>query len=163
MFKCDWPECPSEWEQPELAAEFETLRSVRAVCNKALDIARSEKAIRSSLEASVTITTDSPHLFSLLTKHEEDAHGNEFPLQDILIVSGLTLNSGSVSDTIISTNENRSHSYVEFVRCGEEECKVQVMAESADLASHKCPRCWKYTSSVEDSLCERCTSALKCL
>ena len=97
MFKCDWPECPSEWEQPELAAEFETLRSVRAVCNKALDIARSEKAIRSSLEASVTITTDSPHLLSLLTKHEEDAHGKEFPL-------------------------------------------------------HKCPHCWKYTSSVEDSL-----------
>ena len=163
MFKCDWPECSSEWEQPELAAEFETLRSVRAVCNKALDIARSEKAVRSSLEASVTITTDSPQLLSLLTKHEEDAHRNEFPLQDILIVSGLTLKSGSILDTNVSTNQNRLHSYVELVRYGEEECKVQVVAENAELAKHKCPRCWKYTSSAEDSLCERCTSVLKCL
>ncbi len=157
VFKCVWPQPPTEWNQTRLAAEFEVIRSVRAICNKALDIARSEKAIRSSLEASVRLTTDSPSLFSLLSEHEEVSSNNsvEFTLRDLLIVSGMTLSTNQVTDA------TQGYSLVETVYFNGEECKVQATAVCTDATNFKCPRCWKYNSGTDNCLCERCVSVVR--
>ena len=77
MFKSGWLECPLQWHNPQLASEFEILRTVRALTNKALSLARSEGAIRSFTEAGVAVATDSASLATLLKKYTAHS-GQEF-------------------------------------------------------------------------------------
>ena len=156
VFKSGWLVTPPEWDQPHLAAEFQAIRSVRDVCNKALDLARSDKAIGGSLEAELIIHTSSSNLFSLLSRHESVPIGStEFPLKDIMIVSGLTLSSNQIEG---------AYKYSENVVYEGEECKVQVVAHAfADSTKHKCPRCWKFTSDNANSPCARCLDCLTVL
>ncbi len=154
MFKCDWPQPPGQWEAPDLATEFQLLRSVRATCNKALDMARSDKVVRSSLEANVHLATDSDALYSLLAKYEKLSE-NQFNLSDIFIVSGLTVSTNRISDA------PQGHSYVDTVSVDGTEVKVQATAVCTDSTVFKCPRCWKYISSSENCLCARCVSVVE--
>lgn len=159
VFKSGWLDIPSEWDQPHLSAEFQAIRSVRDICNKALDLARSDKAIGGSLEAELLIHTNSPSLFSLLSRHENAPSGSsEFPLRDILIVSGLSLSSNPIEEA------SQTYEYSEDVNFEGEECKVHVAACAfADSAKYKCPRCWKFTSDSANSPCTRCNDSLKLL
>jgi len=160
VFKCQWPSTQEHFNRPELAAEFETLRSIRALSNKALDTARNEKAIKSSLEAKINISTDSQTLHSLLSKFERSEESKEFSLRDILIVSRVTL--ADQIEEHSPTNQVSRYLHSEVVEFKGEMCPVRVSASvAADSAHHKCPRCWKYTASIEDSLCARCTLALQ--
>lgn len=156
VFKSEWLVIPPEWDQPLLSAEFQAIRSVRDVCNKALDLARSDKAIGGSLEAELVIHTSSANLLSLLSQHEFVVRGScDFPLKDIMIVSGLTLSSNQI--------EGR-YMYSDDVIYDGEECKVQVVARAfADSEKLKCPRCWKFASDNVNSPCTRCLDSLKAL
>ncbi|KAL5484444.1 hypothetical protein EMCRGX_G020949 [Ephydatia muelleri] len=88
VFKAGWEDCPVEWHQPSIAAEFGVIRSVRDITNKALDQARSDKVLRSSLEAQASLRTDSSDVSSVLTKHLcPNEASNEFALSDLLLVS----------------------------------------------------------------------------
>lgn len=160
VFKSGWLECPSEWHQPDLAREMELLRSVKDISNKVLETARLDGAIRSSLEAELTLvtTTNSKQLGSLLSKYHcevDTTTGDdavEFSLADLLIVSKVTLrNEEGVCD------HDASYSISEEVDCDGETVRVRALVDQASKSGkHKCPRCWKWTSITEGALCSRC-------
>ena len=150
VFKTGWVDYASEWSQPELAAEFEIIRSVRDVCNKALHRARTDKAIRSSSQAEIAIRTSSSQLSSLLSQHisPTNADSAEFTLRDILVVSECSLTDKEFPSSYVAAEE---------VVCGGEMAQVSVSASASKKS--KCPKCWKYrvASSAEGVLCDRCS------
>ncbi len=61
-----FPEIPPEWRNDQLAKRWETIRALRLVVTGALEIARAEKAIGSSLEAAPRIYLTRPeHIVAL--------------------------------------------------------------------------------------------------
>ena len=160
VFKAGWRDCPDEWYQPSLADDFYVLREVRAICNKALNEARSRQVIRSFLAASTHLYTTSPKLASLISSVFPEDSTKQTPihhhhsLSDFLLVSQASLSGTNEEDTAAS----RAEGMVDWP--GEEEkCSVQVSVQVSSL--HKCPRCWKHTSTKEDSPCERCSSVME--
>ena len=164
VFKAGWRDCPDEWYQPTLAADFCVLREVRDICNKALSDARSRQEIRSFLAASIHIQATSPKLASLISSvlpkdslaGTKQAPSHHHSLSDFLLVSQASLSgtSGADLDTVAGSAEG-------MVNCpgGNEQCPVQVSVQVSGL--HKCPRCWKHTSTKKDSPCERCNSVME--
>ena len=55
-----FPEIPAEWRDDALAAKWETIRRVRSVVTGAIEIARADKRIGSSLEASPRVYLSDP-------------------------------------------------------------------------------------------------------
>ena len=145
-------DCPTEWFQPDLATEYEALRTVRHITNKALALARSDKSIRRPQEAEVAISTGSGQLRQLLDHHVQSpspASSTVTNLKNILMVSNAV-----VSTTLEGYQGYREKGEITYKG---EASNVEVMAWSASQSGHyKCPRCWKYTSMVDDALCERC-------
>lgn len=161
VFKSGWMECPPEWHQPSLAREVELLRSIKDVSNKVLETARLDGAIRSSLEAELTLKTNSEQLTNLLSKHlcevESTSDAVEFSLADLLVVSKVTLNEEEVVG-----DRDGCYSISEEVDCdGEMVGYVEALVRRASRsARHKCPRCWKWTAFSEGALCSRCQAVL---
>ena len=158
VFKSGWLECPPEWHQPGLAREVDTLRSVKDITNKVLETARLDSAIGSSLEAELTLTTNSERLTSILSKqhlHEVDtSDAVEFSLADLLTVSKVTV-SDSEKDEV--SDRNGCYSISEEVDCGGELVRVgAVVRQASRSGKHKCPRCWKWTCTADGALCSRC-------
>jgi isoleucyl-tRNA synthetase len=77
-----FPEVPAEWLNPELAAKWQLIRSVRRVVTGALEIERREKRIGSSLEAAPKVYISDARL--LVALHERD-------LAEIAITSGVEI------------------------------------------------------------------------
>ncbi len=159
VFKSGWMECPPEWHQPSLARDTERLRSVKDVSNKVLEIARLDGTIKSSLEAELTLKTNSEHLSNLLCKHLYEADSTsdavEFNLADLLIVSKVTLSEEGVCD------QDHGYTVSEELDYDGEMVKVEALVRHASRSGkHKCPRCWKWTSISEGALCSRCQAVL---
>ena len=155
VFKSGWMECPPEWHQPSLSREVELLRSVKEVSNKVLETARLDGAIGSSLEAELSLKTNSERLTNHLSKHlyevESTSDAVEFSLADLLIVSKVTLNKEEVGD------QDGCYAISEEVDCDGEMVRVEVLVRQASRSGkHKCPRCWKWTAISESALCSRC-------
>lgn len=151
-FKSEWLDGPAEWSQPQLATEFEAIRTVRDISNKALDLARSKKLIRSSRDAEVAIVTDSRQLEQLLDDHIQAPSTRErsveCSLKNILFVSRVSLSAMEGSQVSKESGQ---------VTYEGETTSVEVMAQPAAWSGYcKCPRCWKYTSTVEGTACDRC-------
>ena len=160
VFKGGWLECPTEWTQPDLATEFETLRSIRDVSNKVLDSVRTRREIRSFLEAEVAIQTNSEELTTLLEQHiQPSAKSVEFSLSDLLVVSKASLMSEDHKGVMAEASlTSRDHNVAEEeVVYKDKACDVTVYAWPAVLSKkYKCPRCWKHTSRTDGELCGRC-------
>lgn len=160
MFKAGWRDCPDEWCQPSLSEQFHVLRNLRDTCNKALDEARSQQKIRSSLEASAHIHTNSPQLASLISSvFPKDtattgklASNHHHSLSEYLIVSQASLADTSEGDVAGCVQEVLNWP-------DGEQCLVEVSVRVSCL--HKCPRCWRHTSEEKESPCARCQSVLK--
>jgi isoleucyl-tRNA synthetase len=138
---------------------MDTLRSVKDVTNKVLETARLNGAIGSSLEAELTLQTNSEPLTSLLSKHhvheiDSTSTGDavEFSLADLLTVSKMTVNEeDEVSD------QDGCYSVSEEVDCDGELVGVEALVRRASRSGkHKCPRCWKWTCIADGALCSRC-------
>lgn len=144
---------PGEWTQPELARQFELLRSIISLSHKATEKARLKKEIRSSLEAEITIHTGSDAVRSTLMA----LAGPEASLSDYFIVSKLTLQHQEAADNSQDGAVFSETGTVEF--CGER-CTVDVVARSllgGQDGCCKCPRCWKWVCPEEEGLCGRCS------
>jgi len=81
-----FPDVPESWRDPALAAQWETIRKVRSVVTGAIEIARANKEIGSSLEAHPTVYIDDAKLAAAL-------EGVDFA--EICITSDLTILMGS--------------------------------------------------------------------
>ena len=161
VFKSGWIECPSEWNQPHLAAEFETIRSLRSLVYKALSAARDSSALRSFTEAQVGVVTDSEQLYELLKKYcndtRERGEREGYSLGDIFIVSRATVELGGGG---VREGEGGGRVFCEDgeVVWGGERCPVSVGAWLAEeRGMHKCPRCWLWTAESQEQLCLRCS------
>ena len=84
-----FPDVPADWRDPELAAKWEQVRAVRAAVNGALEIARANKAIGSSLEAA-------PQVFLASEALRDAVRGVD--LADVCITSALAVEPGEGPD-----------------------------------------------------------------
>lgn len=125
-----------------LTEKWEQILLLRDDVKKALEIARTEKTIGSSLEAKVTLVSDNSETLAFLNTIKED-------LSTIFIVSEVEILQQPLTEGF----------YV-----GDEYPTVGIKVEKA--SGEKCERCWIYDSSVgqdldHPTLCDRCAKIIK--
>jgi isoleucyl-tRNA synthetase len=134
-----YPETPADWRDEALAARWDKIRDIRRVVTGALERARAEKKIGSSLQAAPVV-----HL-----SPERKAELAGIDIAEIAITSGVTLADGTAPDSAFSLPE------------------VAGVAVVVDLAGgEKCERCWQVLTEVgshkdHPTLCNRCTDAVE--
>ena len=122
-----------------LEAKFENFMAVRSEVNKVLEVARRDKVIGNSLDASVELYATGEALEILQSVGED--------LKTFLIVSQAKLVEGTSEEATATARED---------------LKVAVKA----AAGQKCERCWIFSEEVgkdaeHPTLCPRCAAALK--
>ena len=139
VFLAPFPKVEEKYLDEKLAARWMRLMQVREVVTKALEIARSQKAIGNSLEAKVVIEAPE-ELRNFLT-----TFGSSLP--DLFIISAVEFG-----------NATGAH-----VHQSEEISGLKIAVLPADGA--KCSRCWKKSQSVgadasHAEICARCASVV---
>ncbi|NLJ56925.1 MAG: class I tRNA ligase family protein, partial [Firmicutes bacterium] len=137
-----WPELPGHYENKELADRWELLLNLREETNKALEAARKEKLIGSSLQAAVELYPDE-ELYSQLSVYKE-------LLPALLIVSSCELHKPGTelpAEGSIAAQELNLH-----LKIGQ-------------APGEKCQRCWMYSQTVgqnkeHEEVCSRCHEIL---
>jgi len=138
----DWPCLPDQWRDPELEERWDQLLRVREAVSKALEMARAEKIIGSSLDAQVTVQADG-NLGDLLRGYREELPG-------LFIVSEVSL--GLVPDAPVVHQDS----------------ELGVVVAVRRAAAERCPRCWR---RVPDrvrvppwpEVCPRCAAVISAL
>jgi isoleucyl-tRNA synthetase len=134
-----YPETPAAWRDEALAARWDKIRDIRRVVTGALERARADKKIGSSLQA-VPIVHLSP---------ERRAELDGIDIAEIAITSGVSLANGAAPEGAFALPE------------------VGGVAVVVNLAEgEKCERCWQVLTEVGDNkdhptLCHRCSDAVE--
>lgn len=134
----DMPELIELDTDDEFVSRWDKIHAIRDDVQRALELARKEKLIGKSLEASVTLTCEGELLD--LVKNVEDS------LAAVFIVSEVKITEGKVENS---------------------ECEMSGLGvEIAKAEGNKCERCWVYSDTVgkcseHPTLCERCASVVK--
>lgn len=130
-----FPDVPSDWRDEALCHKWAKIRDVRRVVTGAMEVARADKVIGSSLQASpeVYITAEQESLLA----------GINFA--EICIASGMNLHVGDVPAGAFLLPE------------------VPDVGAVVKLASgKKCERCWQVLNDVGDEgLCSRCARVVR--
>ena len=140
----DWPEPHHEYLDDQLEAKWNQVLSKRGELTKALEIARRNKVIGHSLDASVVIYADG-EAYSQLKAVASD-------LANILIVSTVEIVEG------LDKSPEEAYKAVDAA-----------MAVAVSPAQgEKCERCWIYSPTVghddtHSTLCKRCADVVKTL
>ncbi|PRT55177.1 Isoleucine--tRNA ligase, mitochondrial [Wickerhamiella sorbophila] len=129
--KAGWPNVDKSWINKDLDAEFAQLKSIRKTINDAVELARSDKKVGSSLACDVYIEP------SVEDAKVLENHRDILPL--VFIASQVELGPPLANPEWIFSAENAG-------------TKVSVVEPS----HHKCPRCWQFVAPKEDTLCQRC-------
>ncbi len=131
-----WPKEHSEWNNPELEAEFQKILKLREVVTKAIEPLRTEKTIGSSLEVAVYVKSNETEL---LKKYESE-------LGNIFITSQAFITENAPTDSLREYSEDEFTVYV------------------TKAIGEKCERCWKYRTlgSHEgyETICDDCYKAI---
>jgi isoleucyl-tRNA synthetase len=136
-----YPHVPEDWRDDDLAAKWEIVRDLRRVVTGAIEIARAEKQLGSSLQAHPVVYADDAY---------RDSVGG-LDMAEIAITSDLDFDapdsSGSSADGLFTLED------------------VPGVAVRVLLAEGgKCQRCWKVLPEVpcddESGLCSRCGDAV---
>jgi isoleucyl-tRNA synthetase len=136
-----FPEAPAMWRDDELAAKWAKLRDLRRVVTGALELARADKKIGSSLQAKpvVYLTADQVALLAGLD------------LAEIAITSGIAFSQEAAPAGAFALADVPG---------------IAVVVAGAD--GEKCERCWKVLPEVgqhhdHPTLCDRCADAVDSL
>jgi isoleucyl-tRNA synthetase len=134
-----YPETPAAWRDEALAARWDKIRDIRRVVTGALERARADKKIGSSLQALPVV---------YLTP-ERQAELDGIDLAEISITSGITLAGGQPADGAFTLPDVGG---------------VAVVVNPA--GGEKCERCWQVLTEVGDNkdhptLCHRCSDAVE--
>ncbi len=137
----DFFPAPGEWANPALVKKWSRIRELRRVVTGALELARADKSIGSSLEAApVLVVTDAA----------DKALFDSIDLAEIAITS----------TAAIEVSADLAGLYVIPEIKG-------AAAKFAKADGSKCARCWRVLEEVvhhpETHLCNRCTDALQAL
>ncbi|MER8727428.1 isoleucine--tRNA ligase [Mesorhizobium sp. M1027] len=120
-----FPKIPADWKDEALAEKWRKVRQVRRVVTGALEIARAQKVIGSSLEAVPVVTLDDPAL---------EASIADVDMAEMAITSDLVIVHGKASAGSFTLDDIKG---------------VAVVVEKAeDRGLVKCARSWRYTADV---------------
>ena len=133
------PEYTDEWSFTDITAGWDKLFELRDDVMKALEIARADKLIGKSLDATVTVYTENDEVYSVLNSFKDE-------LTTVYIVSDVKLVKGAAPEGAFTETVSG----------------IGVKVEVA--AGERCDRCWMYTESPiadgEGVLCPRCAKTL---
>ncbi len=137
VFLVEYYKPKEEWNNPEIREDFKKIIQIRDVALKALEIARREKLIDSSLEAKLYININNDDFSKVIEKYSEN-------LWELLIVSQVEIKK---FDSDAKHSENG----------------IEVSVVRAE--GEKCERCWIYSTTVGKSkehptVCSKCVDAL---
>ncbi|KAJ7637112.1 isoleucyl-tRNA synthetase [Roridomyces roridus] len=150
VFKKEWKTLDSEWHDPQANEEMKSLLQLRTAVLGGLEKARTDKKIKSSLEAEVELLLpelEGPSAFVELLKREESFLKTLFITSDAALIDEGDLGSEAPEWVYLSTSR--------IPDC-EEELTVRIRPARLE----KCPRCWTFTREVEEVLCPRCTGVV---
>jgi isoleucyl-tRNA synthetase len=133
------PTAPAAWRNDALAERWERIRRVRRAATGALEVARRDKQIGSSLEAELTLYARDEALRAAL---------GEVDLAELFLTAAATLAAGEAPETAFRLDEAPG-------------AAVTVSASER----RKCQRCWRYTGDVgaasgHPDACLRCADAV---
>ncbi|HEY2210680.1 MAG TPA: isoleucine--tRNA ligase [Bradyrhizobium sp.] len=124
-----FPEIPENWKNEALAEKWRKVRQVRRVVTGALEIARAQKVIGSSLEAVPVVTLDDAALEAAIV---------DVDMAEMAITSDLVVVRGGANDKV-----SAGAFTLDDVN------GVAVVVEKAeDRGLVKCARSWRYTADV---------------
>ena len=129
------------WKNEKLLQKWYNIRKIRRIINTAIEIARNEKKLGSSLEASILLQTDDKEVLEEI---------KNIDMESICIIS---------SFTIISSDQDINDNYVSKSLSKDNGFKVFVFKTSYE----KCLRCWQYKKevTVEEGICNRCKLVIR--
>ncbi len=152
VFQAGWVQTSKQWENPELSASWTKIRAMRNEVNNALELARKEKAIGSSLDAKVLLYVSDQDLRQKLEKFNptDSLTGNHVDELRYFVL-------GSQVDLVDSLDSIKKADY----QSESELVSVGVIKAEGE----KCDRCWNYSTKVgefkdDPTICERCNAAL---
>jgi isoleucyl-tRNA synthetase len=120
-----FPAIPAEWRDEALAEKWRKVRQVRRVVTGALEIARAQKVIGSSLEAIPVVYLDDAALEAAIA---------DVDMAEMAITSGLQIAHGAAPAGAFVLDDVKG---------------VAVVVEKAEgRGLHKCARSWRYTADV---------------
>ncbi len=135
------PDIPHEWLNKEILEKWTLIRNVRKVINSAIEDARKEKKIGSSLEANIKVLIRDEKLKSIIHSVE---------MSEICIVSKFEI--------IDKEPAVKNNQYIHK----KDDNNLIILVRKSDNA--KCMRCWKYLEEVgkndNKELCNRCYQAI---
>jgi len=124
------------WNDVKLLEKWENIKKIRKIINTAIEIARNEKKLGSSLEANVVLITKEKSILETIKGIE---------MNNVCIISSFVIleNKDKIENNFISTFSNKEKNIEIFVY---------------KTKNEKCLRCWQYKKEVSanKSLCERC-------
>ncbi len=131
-----YPDTPQSWRDEALAAKWAAIRDLRRVVTGAMELARADKRIGSSLQAH-------PQLY-LTAEQAKSLDGVDFA--EVCIASGLTLRVGERPPAEAFTLPD----------------VAEAGAVVALATGRKCERCWQVSKETDEnsSLCPRCRKTL---
>lgn len=120
---------------------FKEMFEIRSRLFNTLEKLRSTGLFKKTLELALNIHVDpSSKAYNIL-------HSNQDLIADLFLVSHVSLNEDVTSMDSLDCSLNG------------DALKIGVSFSS----HHKCPRCWKFTTPVEDTLCQRCDDVVNSL
>jgi isoleucyl-tRNA synthetase len=125
-----FPVIPADWRDEALARIWGDIRRVRRVVTGALEIARADKRIGSSLEAAPTIHISDPDLLRTIAAELEGDRG-ELGMAEIAIISAAKVEPGEGPESAFRLDEVPS-----------------VAVEFRPASGVKCARSWKIQPTV---------------
>ncbi len=131
-----------------LRAAAPVIFAAHAAVKTALEHARNDKVLGSSLQCSVILQMPAASgALSLLQEHASD-------LESMFVVSSVSVDDGSmlVVDEMPAAWRYKSTFEVE--------AGASAIAWVLPPQQAKCPRCWRYVSEEEDHLCTRCADVV---
>ncbi|KAF8512558.1 tRNA synthetases class I-domain-containing protein [Hysterangium stoloniferum] len=154
VFTKGWKVVDETWNDPAVEYEMNKLLNVRNKVLRLLELARTQKQIKSSLEAVVDIIVsndsgnapEKPKALEAILLDHESFLKTLFIVSDVAILDEGSLGVDAPNWSISETME------VE----GSRMINVRVRPSS----KQKCPRCWTFTRSEQAEVCDRCSLVL---
>jgi isoleucyl-tRNA synthetase len=128
-----FPQVPAGWHDPALGARWQRLRDLRRVVTGALEVARADKRIGSSLQAAV----------ELFVPTQDRALLAGVDLAELCIASAGWVRAGPVPADAFALGD-----------------VAGVAARVVEAPGARCERCWRVLPEVEHELCRRCAGAV---
>ncbi len=133
----DWPEANKKYLNQELNDKWDKIIELREIVTRAIEPARAQKKIGSSLETAVYVKISDETQKELMKSVESE-------LKNVFITSrAFVIEPGQEPENLLNSYE--------------EGCYSVYISPALD---EKCPRCWKFTRRQDEEICSDCRHAL---